>query len=405
MREDDAIVTPAPGPPPYGVWDDSTRLYPAAVALCTLLLALNATVFPGAAVLSAAAAGGLFILHRTWLTLGMAAVLTGGLFVIPGALGSPAYWTDLVLITIAALFPHRLAPALLQAPRWSWPLAMIAGSATLSATTLLPAPAACAAVVIAALCAAFIGAGIARHLAAVDARLLAWGDGGMVQVTRDLLLGRITSGMLHDLAQPLNVISMANGNMDYIIAHLQIEEESRQQLQERVRRIATHTEGAAHILSLFRWFGRDGRDGRNGQLTVRGALECAVSATKSNVRHHGVAVHLKGNALDQAVPDQYGALEMMAVAALLSAFGGYLGEDGHKHRGDVLLHAVTTPAHIVITVECTDADGSAIPSRRIDEATLWLLEQVAREASSEFRCLVRDRQPVRFVIRLGRDDI
>jgi hypothetical protein len=33
------------------------------------------------------------------------------------------------------------------------------------------------------------------------------------------------------------------------------------------------------------------------------------------------------------------------------------------------------------------------------------VEQVALEASSDFRCLVRDRQPVRFIIRLGRDDI
>lgn len=387
------------------MWEDGTRLYPVAVALCALLLALDAPTSSGAAVLSAAAAGALFVLRRTKLALGVASILTAALFVVPGALGSSAYWTDLALAIIAALFPQRMAPALLQAPRWSWPLAMIVGSTALSASAVLPGSAASVAVVVAALCATFIGAGIARHLGAVDARLLAWGDGGMVQVTRDLLLGRITSGMLHDLAQPLNVISMANGNMDYIIAHLQIEEDSRQQLQERVRRIATHTEGAAHILSLFRWFGRDERDGRNGQLTVRGALECAVSATKSNVRHHGVAVHLKGNALDHAVPDQYGALEMMAVAALLSAFGGYLGADGHKHRGDVSLHAVTTPAHIVITVECTDAQGQAIPSRRIDEATLWLLEQVAQEAASEFRCLVRDRQPVRFVIRLGRDDI
>lgn len=354
--------------------------------------------------LSAAAAGGLFVLHRTALALAVVTILAAALLVLPGAAGSVGYWTDLVLVATAALFPRRLAPALLQAPRWFWLLSMVLGSFSLSLHFLIPEPASEMAIIFACLCAAFVGAGIARHLAVIDARLLAWGDGGLVEVTRDLLLGRITSGMLHDLAQPLNVISMANANMDYIIEHLDIDDESRQQLQERVKRVASHTEGAASILSLFRWFGRDGRDG-DGELTVRSALECAAAATKSNVRHHGVSVHLRGNALDHPVPDQHGALEMMGVAALLSAFGSFHGADGKKLRGEVLLHAAMTPAHVLITVECTDTEGRPLPSRRIDEATLWLVEQVAQEASSDFRCLVRDRQPVRFIIRLGRDDI
>lgn len=354
--------------------------------------------------LGAAAVGALFVLHRNMMVLGIAAALAIGLFLLPGARESAAYWANFVLLVAAALVPRRFAPALLQASRWSWLIGMIVGSAGLGASFVVSGPLADAAIAVSTLCAAFIGAGITRHLAVIDARLLAWGDGGLAEVTRDLLLGRITSGMLHDLAQPLNVISMANANMDYIIEHLSIETETRQQLQERVKRIAAHTEGAAGILSLFRWFGRDGSDG-DGQLTVRSALERAVAATKSNLRHHGVSVQLVGNGLDHLVPDQHGALEMMAVAALLSAFGGFLGADGKKLRGDVRLNASVTPAHILITVESTNIEGRPMPSRRIDEATLWLLEQVAQEASSDFRCLVRDRQPVRFIIRLGRDDI
>ncbi|MEE4451579.1 hypothetical protein [Novosphingobium resinovorum] len=369
-----------------------------------MLLGLSAPHAPGAGVIAAASAGALFILHRSMLTLGTALLLGAGSLVEPEVLQSPFYWMDLALLTSALLVPRRLAPALLQAPRWSWPAAMVLGALCLSLYSFLGDTIGIALALGATLSAAFIGAGIARHLAVVDARLLAWGDGGMVEVTRDLLLGRITSGMLHDLAQPLNVISMANANMEYILSHLDIDEESRQQVQERVRRIATHTEGAAHILSLFRWFGRDGRDG-DGALTVRSALECAIATTKSNVRHHGVAVHLRGNALDHLVPAQYGALQMMAVAALLSAFGSFLGRDGSKLRGEVQLHASITPAHVVITVECIDEQRRPMPGRRIDEATLWLVEQVALDADGEFRCLVRGRQPVRFVIRLGRDDI
>lgn len=354
--------------------------------------------------LAAAAIGGLFILYRANFAIGVAMILIGGLIVLPDARTSLPYWVCLVLSVAAAALPRSVAPALLQAPRWSWPGALILGSIALSARFTFAGFVDDAMMVIACLTATFIGAGITRHLAAVDAKLLAWGEGGMVQVTRDLLLGRITSGMLHDLAQPLNVISMANGNMEYLIAHLDIDEESRQQLQERVQRIATHTEGAAHILSLFRWFGRDAEDGRHGPLTVHGALECAVAATRSNVRHHGVAVHLQGDALDQNVPEQYGALEMMAVAALLSAFGGYLGLDGLKQRGDVVLDAVLTPADIMITVECVDADGYPVASRRIDEATLWLIEQLGREASCTFRCVASEGKAARFRICLSRHE-
>lgn len=354
--------------------------------------------------MSAAAAGGLFVLRQRFLALGVAVIMAAALPALPGAMESPSYWTVQVLVAAAGLAPRRLAPALLHAPRLTWVAAMVLGSASLFAHFNVNGPAASAAAVVSCICAAWIGAGIARHLAVVDARLLAWGDGGLVEVTRDLLLGRITSGMLHDLAQPLNVISMANANMDYIINRLDIDEDNRRQLHERVERIASHTEGAASILSLFRWFGRDGLDG-SGELTVRSALECAIAATKSNVRHHGVAVHLRGNALDHPVPEQHGALEMMGVAALLSAFGGFIDADGRKLRGDVLLHAAIAPAHIVITVECTDTEGTPLPSLRIDEATLWLVEQVAQDFSSEFRSLVRNRQPIRFIIRLGRHDI
>lgn len=404
MRECEVIVPFSRRTGPIRVWEDGTRLYPAAIAVCALILGLTASQAPGAGVLSAAAAGCLFVLNRKALALGVGAVLALGLVFVPGAMSSSAYLADIALAAAAGLFPRRLAPALLQTSRWSWLLAMVLGSLGLGLHFVLPGIAGQAAIIIASLCAAIVGAGIARHLAVVDARLLAWGDGGLVEVTRDLMLGRITSGMLHDLAQPLNVISMANANMDYIISHLDIAEDSRRQLQERVKRIASHTEGAASILSLFRWFGRDGLDG-GGELTVRSALECAIAATKSNVRHHGVAVHLRGNGLDELVPKQHGALEMMAVAALLSTFGSFLAADGRKLRGDVLLNATISPAHIVITVECTDNEGRPQPSRRIDEATLWLVEQVARNASGDFRCLVRDRQPARFIIRLGRNDI
>ncbi|EZP79668.1 hypothetical protein QUC32_04650 [Novosphingobium resinovorum] len=385
-------------------WSDGTHLYAVTTALAAMVLGLVAPYSPGAGAISAASSGALYVLHRPRLSLAAAGLLGLGAIPVPAAVTSSMFWIDLVLLCGTALLPRHFTTMLLRVPRWSWPAAMTTGALCLFLYFLAGPIVGPILGIVASLCAAFIGAGIARHLAMVDARLLAWGDGGMAEVTRDLLLGRIASGMLHDLAQPLNVISMANANMDYIVSHLDMDEASRQQIQERVGRIATHTEGAAHILSLFRWFGRDGREG-DAPLTVHSALDCAIATTRSNVRHHGVAIHVRGAALTHLVPGQYGALQMMAVAALLSAFSSFLGKDGRKHKGEVLLNASLTPAHVVITVDCIDEDGNPMPARPIDGATLWLVEQVAQEASGEFRCVLRNHKPLRFVIRLGRDDI
>lgn len=385
-------------------WEDGTRFYPGALAVCALCLGLVSSQAPAAGVIGAGAAGALFVLHKTVKAALVAAVLSAGFYIIPEARFSAAYWTVLAMVCAAGFFPRSLVLVLLRAPRWTWVVALLLAMASFCCVLLLKSPLATAAVFSGSLSAAFLGAGLARHLAMVDARLLAWGEDGLVPVTRDLLLGRVTAGMLHDLAQPLNVISMANGNMRYIVEQLDISEESRKQLLDRVARISSHTEAAAFILSLFRWFGRDG-DKERSTLNVRSALECAVAATKSNVRHHGVVVELEGNALEHVLPEHHGALEMMAVAALLSAFGSFIGPNNEKRRGRVLLKAAMSPAHVVVTVQCIEEDGAPAPARKLDHATLWLVEQVAIEAGGDFRSMLRSSQPTRFVIRLGRDDI
>ena len=398
-------------------WEDGTRFYPGAIALSALALGLTSAQAPAAGVIGAAAAGALFVLHKTLKAALVTAALALGLYFLPQAAASPAYWTLLLLVGCAGFLPRSLVSILLRAPRWTWVVALLAATGNLIGVFLLKGTPQTLAIFTSSLSAAFLGAGLARHLAMVDARLLALGENGLVPVTRDLLLGRVTAGMLHDLAQPLNVISMANGNMRYIVEQLDIGEESRKQLLDRVARISSHTEAAAFILSLFRWFGRDG-DKEHAALSVRSALERAVAATKSHVRHHGVSVEIDGNALEHLLPEHHGALEMMAVAALLNAFGSFIGPvsgpvNGYanRHRGEqklkgtVLLRAAMTPAHVVVTVQCIDENGAPAPGRKLDHATLWLVEQVAIEAGGDFRSLQRTRQPTRFVIRLGRDDI
>lgn len=392
-------------PPPYaklkplrGAW--GARPHPWVSLACILIIGLCTALHPLAAIIAAVPLGGLAALHaRLHLTLA-AMVLTAGLLVLPGGVQSIACWLlagDALLLT---LMPRSWMAAVIRLPRLLWLVAALVSACGISAVLLgwgsVPAA-------LAILAATYQGATLSRQLAMSDARLLSWGDEGLATVTRDLLLGRVTSGMLHDLAQPLNVISMANGNMSYIVDHLEISDDERRHLVDRIERIATHTQSAAAILSLFRWFGRDGSD-EPAALSVRSALERAIAATRSNVRHHGVAVELQGSGLDYPLPARHGALEMMAVGALLCAFASFIDADGAKRQGKVLLHAALSPAHVVVSVQCVDIDGRPISGRVMDDATNWLLEQVAHEASGDFHAFARDSQPERFLVRLGRDD-
>lgn len=378
-------------------WREWMRTQPLALMFAALAFAICTLDAPGGGLLAAGAMGALFTIDARAQTALLTLVLLP-VFFITGIQETPAFWTILALMLLTSVASRRVRSALNRLPRSSWQLVLI-----------VTTPCACGmlmgggwlATIPGMLGAFYLGINIARHMARADARLLAWGDDSLSTVTRDLLLGRVTSGMLHDLAQPLNVISMANGNLGYIVEHLAIDDEERRQLLERIERIAKHNQAAATILSLFRWFGRDGSDDP-ATLSVRSALERAVTATRSNVRHHGVGVELQGDGLDHQLPARHGALEMMAVAALLCVFASFFDADGSKKRGTVMLEATLSPTQVVVCVRCIDAEGLPVHGKPMDYATGWLVDQVAHEASGYFESLTRESHPERFMIRLKR---
>lgn len=380
---------------------DSGTLYPRVIALSALMLGFTAAAAPVTAIFGTISAGALLVLRRRRLALLTALAMLPALLVLREARVSVGYWMLFMFMAGAGLISLRSAPAFLSVPRWVWSLCILSGTASICTALLASGLPASLAVIVGCVCAGWIGAGLARHLAMVDGRILAWGDDGLTGVTRDLLLGRVTSGMLHDLSQPLNVIAMANGNLGYIIEHLDIDAESKVQLQERIARISNHTEGAAYILRLFRWFGRE-ENQEEAKLHVRSALERAVATTKSNVRHPGITVEMQGNALDYLVPDHHGRLEMIAVAALLSSFGAYIDADGTKRKGTVVLDASLSSAHVVVKVLCKDEAGGEVAGQGFDHATLWLVEQLAHDVGGDFRCQPRGAKPSQFRIRLAR---
>lgn len=379
-------------------------LYPAALAVSTLVLGFASIVAPVAAVIATVGAGALCVLRKRIHSLAVAALMLGALAIVPPTGFSSGYWMLIGLLVVAAVAPLRIAPSLLRVAPMTWVVCLVICASSIGGLLLEEGAPVQHYFIFAGCVSSFmLGAGLARHLAMVDARILAWGEEGLGAVTRDLLLGRVTSGMLHDLSQPLNVISMANGNLGYIAEHLDTDDATRQQLLERTARIATHTESAASILTLFRWFGRSAyQDGAT--LTVRSALSRAVQATRSNVRYHGVEIELDGNALDMFSARHHGRIEMMAVAALLSALSAYGSSDGERTKGRIVLFASGGQEEIVVEVHCFDLEGEPVQCKPLDNATLWLIEQVAHEAQGEFRSLTHRNDQVQFVFRFERND-
>lgn len=387
---------------------DHIGVYTVAITLSAIVLGTVAGDAPRAAIIATAGAGALFVMRQRWAALLVAAAMGLTFLFVPAARTSVAAWALAILMMLAGIASARRVPQLLRLPSWTWGASMVVAAGCIAATVHSAPIVANVATGLAALCTAYLGAGLSRHLAMADARLLSWDEEGLVPITRDLLLGRITDGMLHNLAQPLNVISMANGNIDYIVEHLDMAPASREQLTERIERIASHTEGAADILTLFRSLGRDTAepDAERAQTvtTVGRVLERAIAATRFTVRHH-VTIGLAGSGLGRPVPGRQGTLEMLGVAALLSAFGAFADAAGRKVGGSVMMRAEFSPAHLTIRVSCVDETRRHLPCKALDAPTLWLVQQVAREAGGDFTCMPHGSRPTELVLRLARDDI
>jgi len=228
----------------------------------------------------------------------------------------------------------------------------------------------------------------------------------LAQTSRYLMLGRIAGGMAHELSQAMNVISMANGNLGYILARADVAEPFNTELNQRVGKIAAHSSAAAKMLGQFRWFGLDG--GRDQtDLTVGTALERAVMATRAATRKTGVLVEIRGDGVNHPAPLRHGLIELLASAALTELARMLADRPSESEPPQAIsLEATRTQTHIEIAVVCrndrhlTDADIDGI-----DRISYDLVARLAASAQAEIRRLDPQHAPVRFRLRLPRDII
>ena len=229
----------------------------------------------------------------------------------------------------------------------------------------------------------------------------AWSKAEFIELSRDLLLGRITTGLIHDLAQPINVVAMANNNLSYLIDQMRADDPLRKHMIERVSRITEQTEKAGHLLQYFRNFGRHTAE-LTDDLTVRNVLERAWVTTRSNIRHAGITTEFRGDALDSVIPASHGYLQIMVAAALLGAYSSFPLNSDNQMKGIVVIQARLHSNQIKIAVFCADPVENARIACRFDAVSLALMEELAETVGCQFTAVHRRGQPDHFSIAVTR---
>ncbi|MDB5685522.1 MAG: hypothetical protein JWR77_111 [Rhizorhabdus sp.] len=197
----------------------------------------------------------------------------------------------------------------------------------------------------------------------------------LLPVARHLLLGRLASGMTHELSQSLNVIAMANGNLDYILDGLAMPDEPKEQVSSRVRRIAAHCHSAAQIISHFHMFGQDNsRD--KGVMTVGSAIDRAIETTRADFRPSGIGIEIGGDACDLPTIRYHGTIEMIT-ASLLLAMRQILTGCETGASAPIRIEAGQSESELAISLSC-ETDALRRPEG-IDAVTTWLASEITRE--------------------------
>lgn len=398
-------MTDLPAPVSIG----QSAIYGLGLALTALLLSLFGDSSFMAGVALAGCAGALAALRLR----GLAAVCAASLLMT--ALLQEAHdlraaeAVAIALLSAAVVMPRQVSPSFSS---WRWAaLPLVVVAADLGGRWVLRGGVPWIGLVLVGAGAGAVGGyGAARRMIgsgalAVGARYAIGDNQWLSQTTRFLLLGRIAGGMSHELSQALNVITMANGNLGYVLDRANVPEPQGTQLAERVRKIATHADMAARMLSHFRWFGQDG--GREGaEMTVGTALERAAAATKAAARKCGVAIEIRGDALTNPVPLRHGTIEMMATAALLEVIQMLAQRPPDSLPPQpITLEATRTATDIEISVLSRSCEDAPWVTDDVADATFDLVTRLAASCRSELRRIGRQGYPVCFILRLDRDII
>jgi C4-dicarboxylate-specific signal transduction histidine kinase len=170
-------------------------------------------------------------------------------------------------------------------------------------------------------------------------------------------LGEITTGMAHELSQPLNVIKMAAQNALSEVSpgdHRGSADEPptpmsdadfRRFMGGKLDRIVAQVDRAASIIARMRVFGRT-PEGPPAVIDVRDACREALTLVGQRIRNHGIAIREEYGAESLRVRSHQNLLEQVLVNLLLNARDALQGSrrddkeiviSGRAEAGRVLL--------------------------------------------------------------------
>jgi C4-dicarboxylate-specific signal transduction histidine kinase len=182
----------------------------------------------------------------------------------------------------------------------------------------------------------------------------------IAQSAKMVMLGEMTTGMAHELSQPLNVVRMAaqnalaeidpadGGSADPEGFEPMTEAEFHKFIAGKFTRIVAQVDRAADIISRMRIFGR-ASDAPAATFDVRDACNSALALVGPRIRSMGIAVREDLGSHALTMLGQRGLLEQVIVNLLMNA------RDALKDapRADKQIEVTTRPApdgHITIDV-------------------------------------------------------
>jgi C4-dicarboxylate-specific signal transduction histidine kinase len=146
-----------------------------------------------------------------------------------------------------------------------------------------------------------------------------------------LNLGEMSTGLAHELAQPLNTIGLAVGNL---IAEIEAGEATPDGLRRRTRRIDASIERARTIIDHMRMFSRGGA-GAVEPVDLAAAVDGALLMMEAQLRGAGIAIRRHDATGGVTVAAERRLIEQVLINLLVNARDAILGAGADGAGGEM----------------------------------------------------------------------
>jgi signal transduction histidine kinase len=178
-----------------------------------------------------------------------------------------------------------------------------------------------------------------------------------------MALGEMATSMAHELNQPLNAMRLALANLSKRLRGVELGDETRRFVDERIERLAKQAERASGIVERFRVFGRKAGSDFETALSVSGAVRAATETLAAQLRADSIDLEVSGVSEQMTVTGPPGALEQILVNLIANARDATLDrrarQPSRASPDSVTLRLAASPETVEISVR--DSGGGIVP--------------------------------------------